>query len=67
MTMAWTGEEIGALAAGWFEHGGARCPRCADEGRELTYVPIHGATRHGVRPPKLEKRVWLPATVERIK
>ena len=28
MTMAWTGEEIGALAAGWFEHGGARCPRC---------------------------------------
>lgn len=27
--------------------------RCVKEGRELTYVPIDGATRHGPRPPKL--------------
>src|SRR5688500_7623592 len=31
--------------------------RCVDEGRELTYVPVAGAVRHGQRPPKLEKRV----------
>ena len=30
--------------------------RCADEGRELTYVPVAGAVRHGKRPPKLELR-----------
>ena len=30
--------------------------RCADEGRELTYVPVAGAVRHGKRPPKLEPR-----------
>ena len=30
--------------------------RCVDEGRELTYVPVAGAVRHGQRPPKLEKR-----------
>jgi hypothetical protein len=30
--------------------------RCVDEQRELTYVPIGGAVRHGARPPKLEKR-----------
>jgi hypothetical protein len=30
--------------------------RCADEGRELTYVPVEGAVRRGQRPPKLEKR-----------
>lgn len=29
--------------------------RCAREGRELTYVPVLGATRHGPRPPKLER------------
>jgi hypothetical protein len=27
--------------------------RQVDEGRELTYVPVLGATRHGKRPPKL--------------
>ena len=30
--------------------------RCADEGRELTYVPVAGAVRHGKRPPRLEPR-----------
>ena len=29
--------------------------RYAAERRELTYVPVAGAVRHGVRPPKLEK------------
>jgi hypothetical protein len=31
--------------------------RCVDAGRELTYVPVAGAVRHGRRPPKPEKRV----------
>jgi len=31
--------------------------RCADEGRELTYVEINGAARRGSRPPKLQRRV----------
>ena len=30
--------------------------RCADERRELTYLPVNGAIRHGKRPPKLERR-----------
>ena len=30
--------------------------RCAEEGTELTYVPVAGAVRHGHRPPKLEPR-----------
>jgi hypothetical protein len=29
--------------------------RCAREGRELEYVPVAGAVRHGERPPKLPK------------
>jgi predicted kinase len=29
--------------------------RCATEKRELTYVPVAGAVRHGTRPPKLAK------------
>ena len=29
--------------------------RCANEGRELEYVPVAGATLHGKRPPKLER------------
>jgi predicted kinase len=29
--------------------------RCASERRELTYVPVMGAVRHGTRPPKLAK------------
>ena len=36
--------------------------RCIDANRELTYVPIAGAVRHGQRPPKLERRVRPPAT-----
>jgi hypothetical protein len=36
--------------------------RCVDEGRELTYVPVAGAVRHGQRPPKLEKRVQSTTT-----
>jgi hypothetical protein len=27
--------------------------RCAHGGEELPYVPVHGAVRHGPRPPKL--------------
>ena len=30
--------------------------RCVDENRELTYVPVAGALRHGKRPPKLKPR-----------
>jgi hypothetical protein len=30
--------------------------RCVDHGRELDYVPVVGALRHGKRPPKLEPR-----------
>ena len=29
--------------------------RCARSGVELNYVPVRGAVRHGVRPPKLER------------
>ena len=32
--------------------------RCAAEGRELDYIPIAGAIRHGVRPEKLHPRTW---------
>ena len=31
--------------------------RCLDQSRELTYIPVEGATRHGQRPPKLDKRI----------
>ena len=30
--------------------------RCVSEARELTYVPVHGAVRHGQRPPRLDRR-----------
>lgn len=30
--------------------------RCVAERKELTYVPVEGAVRHGTRPPKLEPR-----------
>jgi hypothetical protein len=30
--------------------------RCVDERRELAYVPLEGAKRHGARPPKLTPR-----------
>ena len=39
--------------------------RCVDEGRELTYVPVAGAVRHGQRPPKLEKRTRVPTDLPR--
>jgi hypothetical protein len=29
--------------------------RCARTAVELTYIPVHGAVRHGARPPKLER------------
>jgi hypothetical protein len=32
--------------------------RCVDAGRELDYVPVAGAVRHGPRPPRLEPRRW---------
>lgn len=30
--------------------------RCVEESRELSYVPVIGATRHGQRPPKLQRK-----------
>jgi hypothetical protein len=27
--------------------------RCVEAKAELTYIAVHGANRHGVRPPKL--------------
>jgi hypothetical protein len=30
--------------------------RCVEESRELSYVPVIGATRHGQRPAKLERK-----------
>jgi hypothetical protein len=30
--------------------------RCADARRELTYIPVAGAVRHGPRPPRLAPR-----------
>ena len=35
--------------------------RCAAAGQQLTYIPVAGAVRHGVRPPKLD-----PATRVRL-
>lgn len=32
--------------------------RCAEAGKELTYIPVAGAVRRGSRPPKLEPRRW---------
>jgi hypothetical protein len=32
--------------------------RCVDAGKELDYVPVAGAVRHGPRPPKLQPRRW---------
>ena len=31
--------------------------RCVTEGRELAYVPVEGAVRHGPRPPRLTPMV----------
>jgi hypothetical protein len=35
--------------------------RCVESGRELDYVPVAGAVRHGPRPPKLVPRRWSRA------
>lgn len=35
--------------------------RCVDAGKELDYVPVAGAVRHGPRPPKLQPRRWTRA------
>jgi hypothetical protein len=35
--------------------------RCVDAGRELDYIPVTGAVRHGPRSPKLEPRRWTRA------
>lgn len=32
--------------------------RHATEGKEMDYIPVQGAVRHGVRPGKLEPRSW---------
>jgi hypothetical protein len=32
--------------------------RCVAEGRELEYIPVTGAIRHGKRPEKLSPRSW---------
>jgi hypothetical protein len=34
--------------------------RCVHAGRELPYVPVKGAVRHGQRPPKLDPRTRVP-------
>ena len=39
--------------------------RCVAEGRELKYVPVAGAVRHGKRPPKLVPNVVPFADFER--
>jgi hypothetical protein len=33
--------------------------RCVEEGRELVYVPVAGAVRHGPRPQRLEPRAGI--------
>lgn len=33
--------------------------RCVEEGRELTYVPVAGAVRHGPRPERLTPRAGI--------
>ena len=39
--------------------------RHAAEGRELEYIPVQGAVRHGSRPAKLPPRSWGYKTVTR--
>jgi len=34
--------------------------RCASSGDELPYVPVAGAVRHGVRPPRLDPSTRVP-------
>ena len=35
--------------------------RCAAAGQQLTYIPVAGAIRHGVRPPKLDPATRVKA------
>lgn len=35
--------------------------RCAAAGQELTYIPVAGAVRHGIRPPKLDPATRVKA------
>lgn len=42
------------LGRGDMSRGGLML-RCASSDAELTYVPVQGALRHGVRPPKLDR------------
>src|SRR5207253_7069809 len=46
---------IDFVGRGDMSRGGLMLRR-ADEGRELVYVPVVGAERHGVGPPKLDRR-----------
>jgi hypothetical protein len=35
--------------------------RCVRSGIELPYIPVQGALRHGMRPPRLEKKtLYMP-------
>jgi len=34
--------------------------RCAAAGKQLTYIPVAGAVRHGQRPPKLDPKTRVP-------
>ena len=41
--------------------------RCVAAGRELDYVPVAGAVRHGPRPPRLKpERGVLRRALERV-
>ncbi|MDQ3441457.1 MAG: hypothetical protein M3478_14030 [Planctomycetota bacterium] len=37
--------------------------RCAAAGEPLRYVPVAGAVRHGIRPPKLDPATRVPRSV----
>jgi len=41
--------------------------RCAVDRRELNYIPVAGAVRHGARPPKLEPRRYTRRHPERTR
>jgi hypothetical protein len=38
--------------------------RCAVDRRELNYIPVEGAIRHGARPPKLAPRRYINAVAD---
>jgi hypothetical protein len=41
--------------------------RCVAEGRELDYVPVAGALRHGPRPPRLERPSPAPRGITAVR